>query len=178
MVVFMDKENLALAAARMEIEYLRRLYARACDLICENTAATIAAGADIFQRIFTTEAVIVVTIGGQDVLRACGPAQWAGVVKDALCDTFEATQHLIGTQIVDIQRLPWEGGEGQASMTSYLQAWHAGEDGILDIFIGTYYDQVRYTQGLGWQIDHMRLVRTSGEVRPLAGGQQASFLMR
>lgn len=61
-------------------------------------------------------------------------------------------------------------------MTSYLQAWHAGADGTLDIFIGTYHDELRHAPGLGWRIHRMRLVRTSGEVRPLSGGPLASFL--
>jgi len=171
--------SLVIAAARQEIEYLRRRYARACDLICENTAESIAAGDAIYQRIFTPDADITVIVGGREVLSACGPQQWTAMVIDALCGTFLATQHLIGTQIVDVHRLP--GGDragGEASMTSYLQAWHAGEDGTLDIFIGTYHDQVRFTPDVGWQIQRMRLVRISGEVRELGGDGEASFLTR
>src|SRR5690554_5210679 len=165
----------ALAVARLEIEYLRRLYARAADLIGEGSAESIAAGRAIYRRIFTVDADIMVSIDGREVLRGKGPEQWTSLVADALCGAFEATQHLIGTQIVDIHHLPGSDGapEGDASMTSYLQAWHAGRDGGLDIFIGTYHDQVRLTPGVGWQIHHMRLVRTSGEIRELQGGRQA-----
>ena len=171
-------DNLPLAAAaRLEIEYLRRLYARACDLIGENTDASIAEGDGIFRRIFSPDVDIAVTIDGKQVLAARGAEQWTCTVKNALCKRFAATQHLIGTQIVDIEQLPDSAGElGSATMTSYLQAWHAGFDGTLDIFIGTYHDELRYAPGLGWRIHRMRLVRTSGEVRPLAGGPLASFL--
>jgi len=175
----MGDNNLLHVVARQEIEYLRRRYARACDLICENTTESIAAGDAIYQRIFTPDADITVIVGGKEVLRACGPQQWTGLVIDALCGTFVATQHLIGTQIVDVHRLPGDGqAQGEASMTSYLQAWHAGAAGTLDIFIGTYHDQVRFTPNIGWQIHRMRLVRTSGEVRTLGGGEGASFLVR
>ena len=50
-------------------------------------------------------------------------------------------------------------------MTSYLQAWHAGTENIL-LVIGTYVDEVRYTQGIGWQIYDMNLVQVSREKRP------------
>lgn len=169
--------SLSVAAAILEIEYLRRRYARACDLIGANTEASIAEGDTIFQGIFTPDVDIAVSIDGKPVLEARGPQQWTRTVRDALCERFVATQHLIGTQLVDIQRLPGDSGEaGEATMTSYLQAWHAGADGSLDIFIGTYHDQVRHAPGLGWQIQRMHLVRTSGEVRQLAGGPGASFL--
>jgi len=49
-------------------------------------------------------------------------------------------------------------------MSSYIQAWHSDPDRVLDIFIGTYYDKVRYTQGIGWQIYDMNLEQVSGEV--------------
>jgi hypothetical protein len=167
----------SVTAARLEIEYLRRLYARACDLIGENTDGSLAEGDAIFRRIFSPDVDIAVTIDGKEVLVARGPEQWTCAVREALCKRFVATQHLIGTQIVEIQRLPASGGdEGEATMTSYLQAWHAGADGTLDIFIGTYHDELRHAPGLGWRIHRMRLVRTSGEVRPLSGGPLASFL--
>jgi len=168
---------LAFAAARMEIEYLRRRYARACDLICQNSAESMTAGTVIFRQIFTPDAEIIVSIDDEIVLRGSGPEEWARIVFEALCNTFEATQHLIGTQLVDILSLPGDDdGSGKAVMSSYLQAWHARANGVLDIFIGTYHDQVQFTKGLGWQISHMRLVRTSGEVREMDAGT-ASFLV-
>ncbi len=57
-----------------------------------------------------------------------------------------------------------QGKGGKATMTSYLQAWHDDPGEVLDIFIGTYHDKVRYTPGVGWQIYEMRLEKVSGEV--------------
>lgn len=173
-------DKMARTVATLEIEYLRRLYARACDLICENTSASVAEGRAIYRRIFMPDAEIVVNIDGAEVLRANGPDEWTARVIDALCDVFDATQHLIGTQIVEILTLPKDGSasSGEAVMTSYLQAWHAAKDGMVDIFLGTYHDRIRSVSGVGWQISAMRLERTSGEIRPLQGGSQASFLLR
>lgn len=157
---------MAIAAARQEIEYLRRHYARATDLIGQNTPASIAEGRAIYHRIFTPDAEITVTIKGQETLSSKGPDEWVQVVVGALSTSFTATQHLIGTQIVDIKSLPAEGASatGEASMTSYLQAWHDGKD-IVDMFMGTYTDQVRYTPQAGWQIYRMNLDQTAHEVR-------------
>jgi hypothetical protein len=78
---------------------------------------------------------------------------------------FDATQHLIGTQLVTIESLPDANDEGgAATMMSYLQAWHSDPDRVLDIFIGTYHDKLRYTPGVGWQIYDMYLEKVSGEV--------------
>ena len=49
-------------------------------------------------------------------------------------------------------------------MTSYLQAWHDDPGRVLDIFIGTYHDKVRYSPEAGWQIYDMVLEKVSGEV--------------
>lgn len=160
------QDPVAVAVARQEIEYLRRHYARATDLIGQNTPASIAEGRAIYHRIFTPDAEITVTIKGQETLSSKGPDEWVQVVVGALSTSFTATQHLIGTQIVDIKSLPAEGASatGEASMTSYLQAWHDGKD-IVDMFMGTYTDQVRYTPQAGWQIYRMNLDQTAHEVR-------------
>jgi hypothetical protein len=81
---------------------------------------------------------------------------------------FEMTQHLIGSQVVTVQSLPDAGGQGgEASMISYLQVWHSSPGRVLDIFIGTYRDKVRYTPGVGWQSYDMFLEKVSGAVTPL-----------
>ena len=49
-------------------------------------------------------------------------------------------------------------------MTSFLQAWHQDDDRVIDIYLGTYYSKVRFTQGVGWQIYDMRLETVAGEV--------------
>jgi len=161
----------AMAIARQEIEYLRRWYAKATDLLGVNTPESIAEGRKIYHRIFTPDAKIQVSGAGADPLDAAGPDGWVDVAHSALKD-YVATQHLIGTQIVEIHELRQDGaGEilsGEASMTSYLQAWHAGTEDLF-VFIGTYVDKVRYTPGVGWQIYDMNLVQVSGETRPIGG---------
>ena len=155
--------------ARQEIEYLRRWYAKATDLLGVNTPESIAESTKIYHRIFTPDANIKVSGEGARPLNAVGPDAWAEVVNSAL-KNYVATQHLIGTQIVEIHELSRNAtGEivsGEASMTSYLQAWHAGTEKLL-LVIGTYVDEVRYTQGIGWQIYDMNLVQVTREKRPL-----------
>jgi len=150
--------------ARQNIEYLRRQYARATDMIGLNTPEGVAAGRAVYRRIFTEDAVISAVEKGEVVFTAKGPDQWVDVADSAL-SVFDDTQHMIGTQLVEIEQLPdADGNGGKASMTSYLQAWHSDPDRVLDIFIGTYYDKVQYTPGIGWQIYHMTLEKVSGEV--------------
>ena len=150
--------------AIQHIEYLRKLYARATDLIGSNDPANIEAGREIYHRIFTPDAKITTRDQGEIGFSATGPDQWVDVVVGAL-KVFDATQHLIGTQLVTIGNLPdKDGNGGTATMTSYLQAWHSDPDRVLDIFIGTYHDQVRYTAGIGWQIYAMELEKVSGEI--------------
>jgi hypothetical protein len=162
----MNHEAVAQAVARQEIEYLRRHYAVATDLLGLNTPESYAEGLAIYQRIFTPNAKITAKGVGGTVFTAEGPKAWADVAQGALA-VFDATQHLIGTQLVTIESLPDEQGEGgAASMSSYLQAWHSDPDRILDIYIGTYRDRVVYTQGIGWQIAEMTLEQVSGDVQP------------
>ena len=54
---------------------------------------------------------------------------------------------------------------GEASMESYLQAWHERTDEKVWIFIGTYIDRVRFVPGRGWQIYDMQLKPVGGETR-------------
>ena len=158
-----------MAVARQEIEYLRRRYAKATDLFGVNTPEAIAEGNKIYHRIFTPDAQIQTSGEGSQPLHAVGPDGWAKVANTALKD-YVATQHLIGTQLVEIDELRQDADgqvlSGEASMTSYLQAWHANTDNVF-VFFGTYVDKVRYTPGVGWQIYDMNLVQISGDLRPL-----------
>ena len=157
------------ALARQEIEYLRRRYAKATDLIGECSAASIAEGRRIYHRIFTPDARIRTSVGGVVGLESSGPDGWAEVAQNALQE-YVSTQHLIGSQLVELHRLEVDAQgkvtAGEAEMSSYLQAWHAREDSVW-IFIGTYLDKVRYHPGEGWRIHDMELVQLSGEDRPL-----------
>lgn len=148
--------------AKQEIAELRRRYARATDLIGMTTDASIAEGRAIYHRIFTPDA----RIGAAGVDSATGPDAWVDVVKGALA-VYAATQHLIGTQLVDIASLPdAEGQGGAASMTSYVQAWHATEDEVWT-FIGNYRDTLTHSKDAGWQIAETMLEQISGERRSL-----------
>ena len=149
--------------AKEEIAELRRLYGRATDLIGLGTEASVEEGRKIYHRVFTPDAKIGAT--GQPGV--AGPDAWVKVVSDALTP-YQDTQHLMGTQLVEITKMPDpQGVGGEATMTSYLQAWHAKADGEVWIFIGTYYDKAKYMPGIGWQIYDMSLDQVSGETRKL-----------
>jgi hypothetical protein len=158
------------AAATQEIEYLRRLYALATDQLGINTQASITNAMATYRRIFTPDVSVRVTGEDTSPLTATGPDAWAKVATEALAD-YIATQHLIGTQLVEIHSIEFDDAgnvtSGEASMSSYLQAWHADADDNLMLFIGTYYDKVRFSSGFGWQIYDMELTRVSGENRAL-----------
>lgn len=164
-------DAVAISVAKQEIAELRCQYAKATDLIGTAQPAAVAEGRRIYHRIFRPEAVIGAS-GRDDVT---GPDAWVDVVLDAL-KVYEKTQHLIGTQLVEIQHLPRSSPSlsaalnaqtGSASMSSYLQAWHAKADGELWLFIGSYSDQVVYSPKHGWQISRMMLEQISGETRQL-----------
>ena len=149
--------------AKEAIAELRRLYARATDLIGLDTEDAIAQGRDIYHRVFTQDA----RIGASGQPSVTGPDAWVKVANDALRE-YQDTQHLIGTQLVDVLQMPdADGRGGEATMTSYLQAWHARPDGELWLFIGTYHDKIRSTPGVGWQIYDMQLEQVSGDRRKL-----------
>ncbi len=142
---------------RQDIEYLRRLYGKATDLIGTGNAGDLEAGRAIYHRIFTPDAEIRTIADGKIGLTATGPDGWVDVVEEAL-SVYVSTQHLIGTQLVDIN------GD-EAHMESYLNAWHERPTGVTYIFIGTYEDKVRKTE-TGWQIYDMTLHQvSSGEVK-------------
>jgi len=160
-----DETPMTTVGATHNIEYLQRWYARATDLIGTNDPSNIEEGRAIYHRIFTPDVRISASDPGANrEFAAQGPDQWVDVVAGALAE-FDSTQHLLGTQIVELESLPdAEGNGGQASMASYLQAWHHDPDRVIDIFLGTYYSKVRYTGSNGWQIYDMRLEKVAGEV--------------
>lgn len=157
------------ALARLDIEYLRRKYAKATDLLGINTPESMAQGTALYHEIFTPDARIRTSTDGEVRLEASGPDGWAKIANEALT-RYVSTQHLVGSQVVDVTRLEVDGaGEpvaGEADMTSYLQAWHAREDSVW-VFMGTYVDKVRFVPGVGWQIYDMDLLFISGDDRDL-----------
>ena len=151
--------------AKSQIAELRREYARATDLIGMDTETDVAAGRAIYHRVFSAKAQI--GAAGQPTVE--GPDAWVKVAHDAL-KVYDKTQHLIGTQIVDVTQMPGTDGEddaGAATMLSYLQAWHSKADGELWLFIGAYHDKLAYTPGVGWQVTEMQLEQISGEERKM-----------
>ena len=162
--------GMARSIAKQEIEYLRRAYARATDQIGQNTPDSVVAGTATYHAIFTPD--VVLRVMGDEALNqeSVGPDAWVTVVVDAL-ESYADTQHLIGTQLVDIEELEIDDAgnpvAGEASMTSYLQAWHAKADDHVWLFLGTYHDKIRYSDGAGWQIYDSSLERVSGEERTM-----------
>ena len=162
--------------AKAQIMELRRLYGKATDLLGagkdhdhfgeDGTLSTdikqFMAG-NIYRQIFTEDATISASGGA---LTATGPDEWAEKVAAALA-TFSATQHMLGTQLVDIDEMPnAEGCGGGARMQSYLNALHEfSPGGNIGIYRGTYFDKCRYTPEVGWQIYDMNLVLVSWETR-------------
>ena len=161
-----------IAVARQEIEDLRRLYASATDALGRvDVPGDRAYGTDVYHRIFTPDAQIRVT-GSPTPLAAAGPDGWIEVVTRALKD-YEVTQHLIGTQLVTFNDVAFGADgivSGEATMNSYLHAWHAWPDRRLRLVLGTYTDQVRYAADTGWQIYDMTLHHASSEHRELGSG--------
>ena len=163
-IVQAGEHDTAAIVAKQEIEYLQRWYARATDLIGSNIPDQIEEGRGIYHRIFTPDVSIQASAAGGVYYEVTGRDEWVKVVSKAL-SVFDATQHLLGTQSVELASLPNAEGEGgEANMSSYLQAWHSDPDRVIDIYIGTYYSKVRYTAGVGWQIYDMRLQKVAGEV--------------
>jgi len=159
----------ALALARQEIEYLRRLYCSATDALGRSgDGAARQYGIETYQRIFSDDVAIRVT-GSAAPHSGTGPDAWVSVVTRALQD-YTSTQHLLGTQIVTFNALDIEDDDivrGDATMTSYLQAWHVWPKRKLRAVMGTYTDRVRFTPQVGWQIYDMTLEHTTAEHRML-----------
>ena len=140
----------------LEIEYLQRHYARATDAIGRATEQDVATGRTLYHQIFTPDVKIRTSNTGADPLTASSPDEWVDVVYDALKD-YTGTQHLIGTQVAELN------GD-EATLESYVNAWHKNSDGTVYYFLGTYIDKVRRTDK-GWQIYDMNLrMDTSGTV--------------
>ena len=164
MSVQANDHDVAEMLAKHEIEYLQRLYARATDQIGTNVPENIEAGRAVYHRIFTQDATIRASDPSGAEFRVVGPDEWVKVVDGAL-SVFDSTQHLLGTQIVELDSLPdSDGNGGEGKMSSFLQAWHQDDDRVIDIYLGTYYSKVRYTEGIGWQIYDMRLEKVAGDV--------------
>ena len=151
--------------ARQEIEYLRRWYAKATDMIGEGTPESITEGRDIYQKIFTFDAEL--RTSAEEELRI-GPDAWVELVKEFLVP-LGPTQHLIGTQIVDIEELELDKKclviSGSATMESYVQAWHEQSDNKVWIYLGIYHDHASFVPGIGWRIDRMSMEQIGGETR-------------
>ena len=156
-------DPVAITVATQRIEYLRKQYGLATDLIGSKLPENIEQGRAIYRAIFAPEVKISASNGGDGpTFDAVGADAWVDVVIHAL-QPFAVTQHLIGTQLVTIDALPdSDGMGGSASMVSYVQAWHADPGKFVDIFIGTYRDKVAFDSHIGWQIIEMRLEKVSG----------------
>jgi hypothetical protein len=158
-------EAAAKTQAIQEIEYLRRWYARATDLIGIATPESIAKGRAIYHRVFTADAQLDAGPGREPQV---GPDGWVDLVLGALGE-LGPTQHLIGTQLVEIKSLELDDEcnvvAGSAYMESYLQAWHEQKDEKVWLFLGTYFDDVVFIPGTGWRIEKMVLQQVAGETR-------------
>ena len=158
-------EGMLKTQARQEIEYLRRWYAKATDKIGIGSEAAIAEGRDIYRRIFTTD---VEFHASPEIGIQSGPDAWVEVVKSVLVP-LGPTQHLVGTQVVDIEQLVIDDdcqiSSGSARMESYVQAWHEQKDEKVWIYLGIYHDLARYSPDHGWQIYRMEMEQIGGETR-------------
>lgn len=166
------QQKLIAATAKQDIEYLRRQYAKATDLIGIGTAQAEAEGRDIYRRIFAADVNFETSGEGEMEISARGPDQWVEIVSSYL-KPLGPTQHLIGSQLVDLKDLQL--GEdcaiigGTAHMQSYVQAWHDMPDNTIWLFMGTYLDDVVFTPETGWVITNMNLVQVTGDTRTRAG---------
>ena len=158
-------EAAAKTQAIQEIEYLRRWYARATDLIGIATPESIEQGREIYHRVFTADAKLD---AGPDREPQVGPDGWVTLVLGALGE-LGPTQHLIGTQLVEIKSMELDDEcnvvSGSATMESYLQAWHEQKDEKVWLFLGTYFDDIVFIPGTGWRIEKMVLQQVAGETR-------------
>ena len=158
-------ETAAKTQAIQEIEYLRRWYAKATDQIGIATPESIAEGRAIYHRVCTADAQLD---AGPDREPQVGPDGWVDLVLGALGE-LGPTQHLIGTQLVEIKSLVLDDEcnvvAGIATMESYLQAWHEKKDEKVWLFLGTYFDDAVFIPGTGWRIEKMILQQVAGETR-------------
>ncbi|MEH6590056.1 MAG: nuclear transport factor 2 family protein [Halioglobus sp.] len=169
-------EAAAKAQAIQEVEYLRRWYAKATDLIGSADPDAVAEGRAIYHRVFAPDAKL--NAGPDRTL--VGPDAWVDLVLGALGE-LGPTQHLIGTQLVEIKTLELDDDcnvtAGSAYMESYVQAWHELKNDKVWLFLGTYFDDAVYIPGTGWRIAVMNLQQVAGEIRFMGdavGGTDAS----
>ena len=167
-------ETVAMAAARhraiLDIEYLQRLYAQATDLLGLTDPASISRGTSIYQNIFSQDLQASFYGSGIDTIQKSGINDWLELVTSSL-GPMGPTQHLIGTQVVDITELKIDDTgnilKGEAMMKSYLQAWHTLPDQKVWLALGTYYSKVRFSDGK-WKIWQMDLELTVDETRQIS----------
>jgi hypothetical protein len=156
------------SAARQDIEYLQRGYAKATDLLGIVDRDSFIKGRELYRTIFTKNAKFSVSGDGAPEMSAVGPDAWADIVAETL-QPMGPTQHLIGTQRVTDLEMQISADcnvtGGSAALESYVQAWHDLQNNQIWMFMGSYVDDVVYVQGKGWQISKMDLVRTTTETR-------------
>ena len=146
----MPTNNIDLMLAKQAISEIKHLYAHATDLIGRADNASVTEGRAIYHRIFAEHA----RIGAAGLDPVTGPDAWVNIVLGALKD-YRSTQHLIGTQLIEVITLP-DGDHGEATMLSYLQAWHSTDDEVW-LFMGAYHDKLTHSARCGWQISDMML---------------------
>ena len=96
-------------------------------------------------------------IGVRGQMSVEGPLAWLAVVKGSL-GAMRGTQHLIGSQMVEIEQLPnAEGVGGQATLRSYLQATQVSATGQLSRVVGTYFATAAHSPDKGWQLSELTL---------------------
>ena len=150
--------------ARQEIAVLQRRYAQATDMIAFDRAGNEAKVAAIYGDIFTDDA----KMGVMDRVTLDSPAEWLEMVV-ARFEPMVGAQHLIGSQVVQIDSLPDERGQGgAATMRSYLQATHVNADGTLERVLGTYISDAIYMPNYGWRLSRMTLQLVSTEDAKIA----------
>ncbi len=169
----------SLAEARQDVEYLRKWYGIATDMLGWRDPESVKKARSIYTKIFTPDCKIYLApyplVPGTAPTRV-GPDGWADFVENVYKNVV-STQHLLGTQVAEIDEMPdgipgkGKSSKGHASCVSYLNAWNVSQvDGQnkLTITISTYRDLARVTPGVGWQIYNMHLSRVSGESRVIA----------
>jgi len=160
----MQAANINLMLAKQSISELKHLYAHATDLIGRTDDTSIAEGRAIYHRVFTREA----RIGAAGIDPVIGPDAWVDVVLGAL-KNYASTQHLIGTQIIEVASLPGNNDiGGEATMLSYIQAWHSTDEEVW-LFMGAYHDKLTHSPSLGWQISDMMLEQMDTDRRARTG---------
>ena len=155
--------------AILDIEYLQRLYALATDLLGLSDAASIARGTAIYHEIFSQDLKASFFGPGIETIQKTGIDGWLELVTTSL-GPMGPTQHLIGTQVVDLDEIEIDDSgnvvKGEALLRSYLQAWHTLPDQKVWLALGTYHSKVRFSDGR-WQIWQMDLELTIDETRQM-----------